>query len=105
MKSQKHSHILIMMIFFMSSGHVFSQTIRKHLIGNNLCLPLRMDGSRIDDLWTEIGKPGFQLIRIGGNGAQNPKPYTNERIADMIRQIRNQGADEIVQVPYSHSAD
>ena len=105
MKTQKHSLILLLMYFFMTSGHVFSQTISKHLIGNNLWLPPWMDGSRMDDLLPEIGKAGFQLIRIGGNGAQNSKAYTNERIADMIREIRNQGADVIVQVPHSHSAD
>lgn len=91
-------------MFSLALTGIIAQQISPYLIGNNVWLPPWMGGTKWNELKDDIGDAGFQLIRIGGNGAQSASAYTNVRIADLVEEIRNQGAEVIVQVPYTHSA-
>ncbi|WP_026473373.1 carbohydrate-binding protein [Alkaliflexus imshenetskii] len=96
--------LLTFIIIFMAVNSLLAQQISPYLIGNNVWLPPWMSGSKWNALKSEMGEAGFQLIRIGGNGAQNATAYTNARIADLVVEIRALGAEPIVQVPYTHTA-
>lgn len=80
-----------------------AQEISPYLVGTNVWLPPWM-GGKWHELKDDLGDAGYQLIRIGGNGAQSASAYTNVRIADLVEDIRAQGAEPMVQVPYTHTA-
>ncbi len=95
--------IFVTITFFFTFLSARSQEISPYLIGTNAWLPPWMGGS-INNLWDELGDAGFQLIRIGGNGAQDANAYNHQRVGDLTEQIRATGADVILQVPRSHTA-
>jgi hypothetical protein len=96
-------YTLFTILLFFTFTSARSQEISPYLIGTNAWLPPWM-GGQINSLWDELEDAGFQLIRIGGNGAQDANAYTHQRIGSLIEQIRATGAEVILQVPRTHSA-
>lgn len=92
------------LVFCLLSNLLIAQQISPALIGTNVWLPPWMGGSKWNELKDDLGDAGYQLIRIGGNGAQSASAYTNVRIANLVEEIYAQGAMPIVQVPYTHTA-
>lgn len=96
-------YALITISLLFTFNTVRSQEISPYLMGTNAWLPPWMGGS-INNLWDELEDAGFQMIRVGGNGAQDANAYSHQRLGDLTQQIRDAGAEVILQVPRNHTA-
>ncbi|MFA9392930.1 MAG: Ig-like domain-containing protein [Prolixibacteraceae bacterium] len=96
--------ILFLLVAFLSTGTLFAQKISPYLIGTNAWQPPWHSGSQMNNLWGELKDAGFQMVRIGGNGAQNSSDYTNERIGQLVDSLRAIGVEPLVQVPHTFTA-
>lgn len=101
---KRMKRIIGLLLVVLSFGNLSAQEISPYLIGNNAWQPPWNSGAKISELWDELDDAGLQLIRIGGNGAQDASAYTKERIADLVKDIKAIGAEPLVQVPRSFSS-
>ncbi|MDA3930206.1 MAG: Ig-like domain-containing protein [Prolixibacteraceae bacterium] len=97
--------LLAITLLFIGINSATAQKISPYLIGNNAWQPTWHNGAKLGVLWDELNDAGFQLIRIGGNGAQNSSDYTNERIGELVKDIHAIGAVPIVQVPHTFNTN
>jgi hypothetical protein len=94
----------IVLLFIFTISRISAQEISPYLIANNAWLP-SFWGGQIDNLWDDMADGGFQLVRIGGNGANTDQAkYTLANIAALVLKIRSVGAEAMVQVPATFSA-
>jgi len=89
----------IILVILTSVLSLKAQNISPYLIGTNAWQPTWHSGSKLTELWGDLQSAGFQLVRIGGNGAQTDSDYTKERVASLVAEIQAIGAVPIVQVP------
>lgn len=98
------SRTIVLLLTLLCFNFSNAQEISPFLIGTNSWQPPWHSGAQINNLWDKLNSAGIQMIRIGGNEAQNANSYTKERVADLIDSIRSIGAEPIVQVPHTFSA-
>jgi hypothetical protein len=93
-------------LFVLISGFsIKAQNISPFLLGSNAWQPTWQSGSKLPELWDDLKTAGYQMIRVGGNGAQNSSDYTKERIGDLVAAIRTSAnAEPIVQIPRTFTA-
>ena len=85
---------------------ITAQQIQPTLYGQNFWLANGDEGrvGYIDQLWPAIDASGVKLIRLGGNGYQQNMPALAE-LGARVDSIRSIGAEALMQVPSSYSAE
>jgi hypothetical protein len=94
----------ILLLIFTSVLCSRAQNISPYLLGTNAWQPTWHSGSKLTELWDDLNSAGYQMIRVGGNGAQNASDYTKERIGDLVTAIKAINAEPIVQIPRTFTA-
>jgi hypothetical protein len=89
----------LFLLFTLAPGIAKTQEISPYLIGSNAWY----DGAGLGNLWAKMEAAGFQSIRIGGNAAEG-YGLNYAKYNGLIDGIRKAGAEPIVQVPRSFTA-
>ena len=90
----------------LAAGVVAAQDISPVFFGQNHWLDQGNEGRAgyLHLLWPKVKESGVQLIRIGGN-EYNIHPPTLARWTAMVDSVQAIGAEPLLQVPYSFTAD
>lgn len=92
--------IRIILIILYCSITSYSQTISPFIIGQNAHM-LDFSWGKLDELWDDIDRANFTMIRMGGKGAMTyPKDY--DKVFRQIDDIRLATAEPIIQVPHEY---
>jgi hypothetical protein len=97
----------LIIVIGMITLSVNAQEISPWLFGQNHWMDSRDEGERpgyLSMLWPKVGESGIKMVRIGGNGYEHHFP-DHHRLTAMIDSIRGIGAEPILQVPSTFTAE
>ncbi|RZM26221.1 MAG: hypothetical protein EOO88_17780 [Pedobacter sp.] len=89
-----YSKLFLILFTVSAAAAVFGQQrISPYLIGQNA-----WERNAVFSIHDEVKAVHFQMIRIGGNGYENPR-FVNTELIKLIDYVRSVGAEPIVQLP------
>jgi hypothetical protein len=99
--------IFLGLIFLNFTSNSFAQEISPYLFGQNHWMEKTDEGKRpgyLYLLWPKVAESGIKIVRIGGGGYNHRFP-ARDKLVGMVDSIRGIGAEPILQVPESYSAE